>query len=86
MVADELPSGLDFVGFTANPNGACSYTIATRSISCAVGTIAPDASFSYAYQARVDATAQGNAPASLVNHACYQADSEDQPECDLRGL
>ncbi len=85
VVADELPSGLDFVGFTANPSGACSYTVATRSISCAVGTIAPDASFSYAYQARVDATAQGNAPASLVNHACYQANSEDQPDVIYEG-
>jgi uncharacterized repeat protein (TIGR01451 family) len=85
VVADELPSGLDFVGFTANPNGACSYAIATRSISCAVGTIAPDASFGYAYQARVDATAQDNAPASLVNHACYEANSEDQPNVIYEG-
>jgi large repetitive protein len=85
VVADELPSGLDFVGFTANPNGACSYAIATRSISCAVGTIAPDASFSYAYQARVEATAQGNAPASLVNNACYGANSEDQPNVLYEG-
>ena len=79
VAADKLPSGLDFVGFTANPGGACSYDAPTRTISCTVGTLAPDATFSYAYQARVDATAQGSASAPLINTACYQANSEDQP-------
>lgn len=79
VVADQLPAGLDFVGLTVNPGGACSYTDATRTINCSVGRLAPDASFSYAYKARVNASAQGSTPASLVNTACYQSNSEDEP-------
>jgi uncharacterized repeat protein (TIGR01451 family) len=85
VTADPLPSGLDFVGFTVNPPttghpaGACTYSDATRTISCAVGTLDPDAHFTYSYEARVDATAQGDSPAPLVNPACYESNSEDQP-------
>ncbi len=85
VVADALPSGLDFVGFTVNPGGACSYTAATRAIRCVGGTLAPDATFSYAYQARVEGTAQGSSAASLVNTACYQSNSQDQPDVLYNG-
>jgi uncharacterized repeat protein (TIGR01451 family) len=85
VTADPLPSGLDFVGFTVNPGGACSYDSATRIISCNVGRLNPDAEFTYSYEARVDATAQGNSPAPLVNTACYQSNSEDQPDTSFTG-
>ena len=35
VVADPLPSGLDFVDFTVNPGGACSYDSAARTVRCA---------------------------------------------------
>ena len=80
VVDDPLPSGLDFVAFTVNPGGACAYDPDTRTIHCAVGTLAPDAVFSFAYRATVSAAAQGTAPATLTNVACYLANSEDQPD------
>jgi uncharacterized repeat protein (TIGR01451 family) len=85
VVADPLPSGLDFVGFTNNPAGVCSYTAATRTINCQVGTLAADATFTYAFQARVEATAQGDAPAPLVNTGCYTSNSADQPDTIFTG-
>jgi large repetitive protein len=76
---DPLPSGLDFVDFTINPDNRCAFNTTTRVVHCDVGTLAPDGSFSYAYRARVSAAAQGTSPASLINAACYRANSEDQP-------
>ena len=43
VVADPLPSGVDFVALTSNPGNACSYSAATRIITCKVGTLNPDA-------------------------------------------
>lgn len=76
---DPLPSGLDFVDFAINPDGRCAFNATTRTVHCDVGTLAPDGSFSYAYRARVSAAAHGTSPASLINAACYRANSEDQP-------
>ncbi len=85
VVADPLPSGLDFVGFTNNPNGACGYNGDTRIITCNVGTVDPDANFTYAFEATVDAVAQGDSPAALVNTGCYDANSVDQQDVVFTG-
>ena len=85
VVADPLPSGLDFAGFTANPGNVCAYNPATRIITCAVGTLSPDATFSFAYQASVAAVAAGSASATLVNSACYLSNSADQPSVIFQG-
>ena len=77
---DPLPSGLDFVDFATNPDNRCAFNTTTRVVHCDVGALAPDGSFSYAYHARVSAAAQGTSPASLINAACYRANSEDQPD------
>jgi large repetitive protein len=79
VVTDPLPSGLDFSGFTVNPGGLCTYAPAARTITCNVGTLRPDDTFSYSYNATVSASAQGDTPASLANYACYAGNSEDQP-------
>ncbi len=80
VVSDPLPSGLDFTGFTSNPGNVCSYSAATRTITCAVGTVAPNGSFSYTFAATVNASAQGPGPAPLVNTGCYRSNSEDEPD------
>ena len=85
VVADALPSGLDFVAFTVNPGDACGYNSATRAITCNAGTLQPDGEFTYAYQARVAAVAAGAPSASLVNTACYKANSVDQPNAIFNG-
>ncbi|MGZ4343286.1 MAG: hypothetical protein ACXVHX_15470 [Solirubrobacteraceae bacterium] len=85
VVADPLPSGLDFAGFTNDGGGRCTYNAAARSIMCDVGTLQPDATFTYSYNATVSATAQGDTPASLANNACYDANSEDQPDVVFHG-
>jgi uncharacterized repeat protein (TIGR01451 family) len=85
VVADPLPSGLDFVGFTNDGGGRCTYTAAARTITCNVGTLQPDATFAYSYNATVSASAQGDTPASLGNYACYNANSEDQPDVVFHG-
>lgn len=85
VIADPLPSGQDFVGFTVNPGNACNYNAATRIITCTVGTLIPDATFSFAYQARIDAVAAGAPSATLVNSACYLSNSEDQPTVIFQG-
>lgn len=85
VVADLLPSGLDFVAFTANPGNACTYTSATRAIICHAGTLEPDANFTYSYQARVAAVAVGAPSATLTNTACYSANSIDQPDVSFTG-
>ena len=43
VVADQLPSGLDFVDFTNDGGGRCTYDAAARTITCNVGTLQPDA-------------------------------------------
>ena len=43
VVGDALPSGLDFVDFTINPDGRCGYNAATRAITCNADTLQPDA-------------------------------------------
>ena len=85
VVADQLPSGLDFVNFTNDGGGRCSYDSAARTITCNVGTLQPDAKFTYSYKATVSAAAQGDTPAALVNNACYDANSEDQPDVPFHG-
>jgi uncharacterized repeat protein (TIGR01451 family) len=50
-----------------------------------VGRLAPDATFTFAYRATVNAAAQGDTPATLTNVACYLANSEDQPTTEFRG-
>ena len=85
VVDDPLPSGLDFAGFADDGGGKCSYNSSTRAVRCNVGTLAPGASFTFAYQATVSAAAQGLAPAALRNVACYVANSEDQPDSEFRG-
>jgi uncharacterized repeat protein (TIGR01451 family) len=85
VIADALPSGLDFIAFTTNPGGACTYNDATRAVTCTTARLDPDATFTYAYQARVDAVAQGSAAQPLVNNACYAANSEDQPDVTFTG-
>ena len=66
--------------FATNPDNRCAFNTTTRVVHCNVGALAPDGSFSYAYHARVSAAAQGTSPASLINAACYRANSEDQPD------
>ena len=85
VVTDVLPSGLDFVDFVSNPGGVCAYDAASRTISCNVGTLAVDASFSYSWHARVSAAAQGTSPVALVNSACYASNSQDQPDETFSG-
>jgi large repetitive protein len=85
VVSDPLPSGLDFSGFTNNPGGACAYAAAARTINCDVGTLQPDATFTYSYNGTVSAAAQGDSPSSLANYACYDANSEDQPNVVFHG-
>ena len=85
VVADQLPSGLDFVNFTNDGGGLCKYDSAARTITCNVGTLQPDAKFTYSYKATVSAAAQGDKPAALINNACYDANSEDQPDVPFHG-
>src|SRR4029077_19887358 len=58
---------------------------AARTITCDVGTLQPDATFTYSYNATVAGTAPGDTPTSLANNACYNANSEDQPNIVFRG-
>ena len=67
VVADPLPSGLDFTGFTDSP--PCTYNAATRTINCNVGTLPANGSFTYSFTATVDASAEGPAPNPVVNTA-----------------
>ena len=70
VVTDALPSGLDFVGFTNDGGGTCTYAAASRTITCNVGTLQPDATFTRVLQhATVSASAQGDTPTSLANDA-----------------
>ena len=83
VVADPLPSGLDFTGFTDSP--PCAYNAATRTINCDVGTLPADGSFTYSFTATVDASAEGPAPNPVVNTGCFTSDSEDQPDVIFTG-
>ena len=85
IVADPLPSGLDFVGFTNNPGGLCVYVATTRTINCPVETLEPDATFTFTYSASVDAVAQGDTSQPLINYACYTSNSIDQPDTIFSG-
>lgn len=80
VVSDPLPSGINFVNFTTNPGGVCSYTDASRTINCNVGTLLADDSFTYAFAGIVDASAQGPGPNQVVNTGCFISNSEDQPD------
>ena len=84
VVADQLPSGLDFDGFTRGGD-KCAYGAPARTITCTVGTLAPDDTFTYAYNAVVAASAQGPSPVPLINNACYNANSVDQPDVVFYG-
>ena len=85
VVADPLPSGLDFVAITNNPDGVCSYDAADRIVECKVGRLDPDEEFTFSYEATVSAVAAGDSPAPLVNYACFTANSEDQPSVPFTG-
>ena len=85
VIADPIPSGLDFVGFADNPGNVCSYDPDTRIVTCNVGRLEPGDKFSFAYRATVAAAAQGTSPAKLTNVACYRANSERQPGNEFRG-
>jgi uncharacterized repeat protein (TIGR01451 family) len=85
VIADPIPSGLDFAGFADNPGGVCSYNADTRIVTCNVGRLDPGEAFSFAYSATVAAAAQGTSTAHLTNVACYQANSERQPGNVFRG-
>ena len=83
--SEPIPSGLEFVRFVINPPAtplpidSCGYNAGAVRIDCKVGTLQPDGTFTYSYQAQVTGAAQGSAPATLTNTACFQANSEDQP-------
>ncbi len=85
VVSDPLPSGVDFVGFTSNPGGVCTYDDTTRTVNCDVGTLAVDGSFTYSFTATINASAQGPAPNSVVNTACFSSNSQDQPDNQFTG-
>ena len=61
------------------------YGAPARTINCTVGTLAPDDTFTYAYNAVVAASAQGPSPDPLINNACYNANSVDQPDVVFHG-
>lgn len=83
VIADPLPSGLDFTGFTDSP--PCTYNAATRTINCNVGTLPADGSFTYSFTATVKASAEGPAPNPVVNTGCFTSNSEDQPDVVFTG-
>ena len=83
VVADPLPSGIDFAGFVGTP--PCIYNGAKRSISCDVGTFPADGAFTYSFNATVHASAQGPAPNPVVNTGCFVSNSEDQPSVIFTG-
>jgi large repetitive protein len=83
VVADPLPSGIDFAGFVGTP--PCIYNGAKRSISCDVGTLPADGAFTYSFNATVHASAQGPAPNPVVNTGCFVSNSEDQPSVIFTG-
>lgn len=85
VVADPIPSGLDFVDFATNPGGVCSYDPNTRIVTCNVGRLEPGGTFSFAYRATVSAAAQGTSPTKLTNLACYVANTDRQPGNAFRG-
>jgi uncharacterized repeat protein (TIGR01451 family) len=79
-IEDPIPSGLDFISFaTQFPPPGCFYDPPKRRIVCIVGTLAPDASFTYSFLAHVSGAAQGSTPTTLLNTACFYANSQDQP-------
>jgi uncharacterized repeat protein (TIGR01451 family) len=62
---DTVPSGLTFVRFSANPGGACSYTVATRLVRCLFPSLAAGASGAVGFVVR----AEPGAPANVANTA-----------------
>ena len=85
QVADPIPSGLTDVALVDDGGGKCVYDDASRSVLCNVGTLAPDATFTFTFRATVSAVSQGDGPSTLTNTACYQANSEDQPDVSYTG-
>ena len=83
VVADPLPSGIDFAGFVGTP--PCTYNGAKRSINCDVGTLPADGTFTYSFNATVHASAQGPAPNPVVNTGCFTSNSEDQRDTIFYG-
>jgi large repetitive protein len=83
VVADPLPSGVDFAGFVGTP--PCTYNGATRTINCTVGALPADGSFTYSFNATVSASAVGPAPNPVVNTGCFRSNSEDQPDVNFTG-
>lgn len=84
-VADPIPSGLTDIALVDDGGGKCAYDDASRTVGCNVGTLAPDATFTFTFRATVSAVAQGDASSTLTNTACYQANSEDQPDVSYTG-
>lgn len=59
---DTLPSGLTFVRFSANPGGACTYTVATRLVRCLFPRLAAGATGTVSFVVRADAAAAASLP------------------------
>jgi uncharacterized repeat protein (TIGR01451 family) len=85
VISDPLPSGVDFGSFVSNPGGLCTYTAASRTINCTVGTLNVDAMFTYSFSATVKASAQGPAPNPVPNIGCFGSNSADQPDVTFTG-
>jgi large repetitive protein len=77
VITDPLPSGLHFSGFVDSP--PCTFTGATDTINCNVGTLAAGGEFTYSFTATVSASAQGPAPNPVVNTGCFVATAPPIP-------
>ncbi|MBX0330267.1 DUF11 domain-containing protein, partial [Oscillochloris sp. ZM17-4] len=65
QIADTLPAGVALTRFIQNPGGACSYTAASRRVSCTFASLAAGASGSVVFAAKADVSAA----ASVANTA-----------------
>ena len=58
-INDTLAPGLTFTRVATNPGGACGYGAATRTVSCNLGSLAPNAAGSVIFLARVGVATPG---------------------------
>ncbi|NNJ12908.1 DUF11 domain-containing protein [Chloroflexales bacterium ZM16-3] len=65
QIADTLPAGVTLARFIQNPGGACSYTAATRRVSCTFASIPAGAGGIVVFAAKADVSAA----ASVANTA-----------------
>jgi uncharacterized repeat protein (TIGR01451 family) len=65
-LSDELPVGVIFTRFVANPGGACGYVAAAHRVMCALGALPAGASGSVQFAGRLDPAVPSD---SLVNTA-----------------